>query len=734
MGHFDKNAKWHDKIYQIERTDPVVGGEGGISNQAPMELADRTEWLKQQIELQQCSSIAELRSIEPTQDKQMIYVKGYYANSTKGGGYFVADLADTATADNGGTVIVTANGNRWKRIYTEITPFDFGAVGDGQTDDTAAFDKLEVLFFKYQVNLCNATFVLNQQPNRNFYYNGRLRVDSRYRQVGLPKFGVKWSKNAGEGFVIDELQPKADSIATNSAGILQNIVYDYVNKHYYAQSVKSGTLTGGDELVVLTRYTRDGTTYLKSDVESALTDKLGHQGLGLEYVDGGLKLWASAGSYKYPNNGNYVVRFTPPANGTDIADLEEYKVWDTQIDHTRNYISNSVTISPQGDLMCVMGIWDGQKQARVRIFDMDVFSAGAGDYTSKWLYTWDLPDEYNGELNPYQSVVTDGQFVYVLMGKSEMQIFTLDGHRVFKTQHSIGKNKCAELVKKGYTNSYEPESLLWLPTAGGFNLCMSVVMGYNWREGAWSEGKARYKNLIFSHAPFEVMTQQTSVSDNGLQTTGRIAALHNEAADSGVFAYSTSGVGRRIGYLVSNSSGVNAGASITLYDLADNSNAKGSMHLGFSTATQEQKVILDAAYASIRPNKNNLLNLGLDWAKWSAIFVETPTADDDSHKVVNSAWVQKLFKQRDRSQNGWLKHGDLILQWGVATSQASSGKVALPIAYPTKLLYADFGEVKSNYDGHSYSFAWVREDSSTTEAAWLSTGTAGAFSYFTIGY
>ncbi|URL01230.1 right-handed parallel beta-helix repeat-containing protein [Avibacterium sp. 20-126] len=131
MGHFDKNAKWHDKIYQIERTDPVVGGEGGISNQAPMELADRTEWLKQQIELQQCNSIEELRTIEPTQDKQMIYVKGYYTNSIKGGGYFVADFADTATADNGGTVIVTNGGKRWLRVYSEVSVFDFGAMGDG---------------------------------------------------------------------------------------------------------------------------------------------------------------------------------------------------------------------------------------------------------------------------------------------------------------------------------------------------------------------------------------------------------------------------------------------------------------------------------------------------------------------------------------------------------------------------------------------------------------------------
>lgn len=87
----------------------------------------------------QVDSIAALREFEPVRDRQMVYVKGYYANSTKGGGYFVADLADTAMADNGGTVIVTANGNRWKRILGHTLGLEqFGAIGDGEVDDTQA--------------------------------------------------------------------------------------------------------------------------------------------------------------------------------------------------------------------------------------------------------------------------------------------------------------------------------------------------------------------------------------------------------------------------------------------------------------------------------------------------------------------------------------------------------------------------------------------------------------------
>ena len=83
----------------------------------------------------QCESIAQLRTIEPTENNQHILVKGYHAGSHKGGGRFVSDFADNQTVDNGGTVIVTAGGKRWKRICDSLTIFDFGVnlSSDNQT-------------------------------------------------------------------------------------------------------------------------------------------------------------------------------------------------------------------------------------------------------------------------------------------------------------------------------------------------------------------------------------------------------------------------------------------------------------------------------------------------------------------------------------------------------------------------------------------------------------------------
>lgn len=55
-------------------------------------------------------------------------------------GFFYYDSADITSVDNGGTIIVSSNGKRWKRIYEGAVNVKwFGANGLGATDDTAAF-------------------------------------------------------------------------------------------------------------------------------------------------------------------------------------------------------------------------------------------------------------------------------------------------------------------------------------------------------------------------------------------------------------------------------------------------------------------------------------------------------------------------------------------------------------------------------------------------------------------
>ncbi|MCU6708571.1 hypothetical protein M6D81_07565 [Paenibacillus sp. J5C_2022] len=66
----------------------------------------------------------------------------YYLKERGKEGPFYYDASDVSTADNTGTVIVSNNGARFKRIYHgEVNAKWFGAVGDGLADDTAAITK-----------------------------------------------------------------------------------------------------------------------------------------------------------------------------------------------------------------------------------------------------------------------------------------------------------------------------------------------------------------------------------------------------------------------------------------------------------------------------------------------------------------------------------------------------------------------------------------------------------------
>ncbi len=50
MANLKEQEIFEEGIYQIETTDPVVGGENGVTNKPIRQLANRTKYLKEQVE------------------------------------------------------------------------------------------------------------------------------------------------------------------------------------------------------------------------------------------------------------------------------------------------------------------------------------------------------------------------------------------------------------------------------------------------------------------------------------------------------------------------------------------------------------------------------------------------------------------------------------------------------------------------------------------------------------
>ncbi|WP_155628581.1 gp53-like domain-containing protein [Burkholderia stagnalis] len=57
--------KWEDGVYQLETSDPVQGGPEGIDNLQAKQLANRTRYLKGQVEAGQSSLDAHARALDP---------------------------------------------------------------------------------------------------------------------------------------------------------------------------------------------------------------------------------------------------------------------------------------------------------------------------------------------------------------------------------------------------------------------------------------------------------------------------------------------------------------------------------------------------------------------------------------------------------------------------------------------------------------------------------------------
>jgi hypothetical protein len=91
------------------------------------------------------SSIQNIDSFRLTNSNSLsnycIFLSGHTNLGDGGEGEFIYNSSDTTSADNGGTVIVDASHRRWHRSLANqpVSVKHFGAVGDGITDDTAAF-------------------------------------------------------------------------------------------------------------------------------------------------------------------------------------------------------------------------------------------------------------------------------------------------------------------------------------------------------------------------------------------------------------------------------------------------------------------------------------------------------------------------------------------------------------------------------------------------------------------
>lgn len=114
-------------------------------------------------------SVADLKGL-PSATYRRAFVLGYYAPGDGGGGSYWLDSTDTATPDDGGSVLIADDGGRWKLAQTGwIDVRQFGAKGDAVADDTSALGKVRAFVgaqaHNWQVIFSAGVYCYTVSPN-----------------------------------------------------------------------------------------------------------------------------------------------------------------------------------------------------------------------------------------------------------------------------------------------------------------------------------------------------------------------------------------------------------------------------------------------------------------------------------------------------------------------------------------------------------------------------------------
>lgn len=201
------------------------------------------------------SSIAALKTVAKTLNTY-VFVENYAVTNDKGGGWFILNPNDTVSADNGGTIIVGNDGGRWYRTQsTNFTVRQFGARGDGVTDDTTAIQNAinavvsslgGTLEFPQGTYLCGS-LTCNVSAGGTLYSPGGAQLLPNGNNVTF--FTLTNSLNL-HPFTIDGIQFNNNALKTNVSGVVGSNLYQFALKNTVIYSMGyvlnlTSTIAGG---------------------------------------------------------------------------------------------------------------------------------------------------------------------------------------------------------------------------------------------------------------------------------------------------------------------------------------------------------------------------------------------------------------------------------------------------------------------------------------------------------
>ena len=404
-----------------------------------------------------------------------------------------------------------------------VSAQDFGATGDGVTNDTQSFIDLEAFYQGRIIDLLGKTYLVDKPPIKNNYLNGYFKVAGE----AIPSIGIQ-ARMLKQKPLIDSITVNTNAlryslIRTESTGginsVPQGVAYDPVNERMY-EIAAGGTDGRGHSLNIF----QATTTGVLDDYYRNRSEFFGHQGVGLSYdqEDGNPIIWMSRNYNDTPNTGHQVTAF----NGVNLVSEENsitanINVFDV-FEATGGSQSVTPTISSCGRYL--VGKFLVGESARIRIFDAQRMwknRATKLDYSKDYLHEFTVPKPADVDL---QGLACDGTYVYILEAQygfnnnAWVYVATMQGDIVDKVnianvglQDAINDSPNPELQD----GTKEYEGLLIFSEAGKLSLGIVLATTYNKIPGK--------KNCYI----YEIGSATTTVHlKGGAITTGR-GLLHS---------------------------------------------------------------------------------------------------------------------------------------------------------------------------------------------------------------
>ena len=159
MAHLEETPVWEDEIYQLEITDPVQGGPGGIDNRQANQLGNRTQYLKEELEKIVASDTTPKVNGDVSTGSETAYARGDHVHPTDStraplaspeftGTPKVPEKTNAATSD--GTLIAT---EAQVALKADLESPVFTGVPEVPSKATAAADNGTLIATEAQVYL-----------------------------------------------------------------------------------------------------------------------------------------------------------------------------------------------------------------------------------------------------------------------------------------------------------------------------------------------------------------------------------------------------------------------------------------------------------------------------------------------------------------------------------------------------------------------------------------------------